>query len=97
MGSDQIQNLSDVLIRDNIVQDVSFQGSEIKIFVQNAQFLLPRIVESAVHAGIRIDHITITHPDMNDVFIHYTGKDLGGGEVREQTGRVAMMKRRRAR
>ncbi|QXO95809.1 ATP-binding cassette domain-containing protein [Methanospirillum purgamenti] len=97
MGSDQIQNLSDVLIRDNIVKDVSVQGSEIKIFVQNAQFLLPRIVESAVHAGIRIDHITITHPDMNDVFIHYTGKDLVGGEVREQTGRVAMMKRRRAR
>lgn len=97
MGSDQIQNLSDVLIRDNIVKDVSVQESEIKIFVQNAQFLLPRIVESAVHAGIRIDHITITHPDMNDVFIHYTGKELVGGEVREQTGRVAMMKRRRAR
>lgn len=97
MGSDQIQNLSYVLIRDNIVKDVSVQESEIKIFVQNAQFLLPRIVESAVHAGIRIDHITITHPDMNDVFIHYTGKELVGGEVREQTGRVAMMKRRRAR
>ncbi len=97
MGCDHIQVLSDLLIRDNIVQEVSVQGSEIKIFVQNAQFVLPRIVESAVHAGIRIDHITITHPDMNDVFIHYTGKNLNREEVRERTGRIAMMKRRRSR
>ena len=49
------------------------------------------------NAGIRIDHVTITKPDMNDVFIHYTGKELYHGETPERTGRIAMMKRRRAR
>lgn len=97
MGSDQIQVLSDLLIRDNIVHDLLVQGSEVKISVQNAHLLLPRIVEYAVNAGIHIDHIAITHPDMNDVFIHYTGKDLIREEVRERTGRIAMMKRRRSR
>lgn len=97
MGSDQIQVLSDLLIRDNIVHDLLVQGSEVKISVQNAQLLLPRIVEYAVNAGIHIDHIAVTHPDMNDVFIHYTGKDLIREEVRERTGRIAMMKRRRSR
>jgi len=50
----------------------------------------------AVYAHIHIDNIAITHPDMNDVFIHYTGRNLGREEIPEQTGRLAMMKRRRA-
>lgn len=95
--SDKSQVLSDLLIQDNIAGHVSYHGDEIKISVQDANFQLPGIVEYAVNAGIRIDHVTITKPDMNDVFIHYAGKDLFPGEAPERTGRIAMMKRRRAR
>jgi ABC-2 type transport system ATP-binding protein len=60
--------------------------------------LLPRIIEAAVGAGIRIEHVSLSHPDMNDVFIHYTGKDLRQEEVRRKRfGRMAMMRLRRAR
>lgn len=95
--SDKSQVLSDLLIQDNIAGHVSYHNDEIKISVQDANFQFPGIVEYAVNAGIRIDHVTITKPDMNDVFIHYTGKELYHGETPERTGRIAMMKRRRAR
>lgn len=97
MRSDNAQLLSDLIITENIGEFISIQQNELKISVRDGHLALPRIVESAVNAHVSIEHIAITHPDMNDVFIHYTGKDLVRDEGPERTGRIAMMKRRRAR
>ncbi len=96
-GTSDGQALRDLLLQSRMAESVQIQNGEIKAVVGNANALLPRIVEAAAGAGIRIEYIHLSNPDMNDVFIHYTGKDLRQEEARERFGRMAMMKRRRAR
>lgn len=95
--TDEPDKLQTILTGENISEDIRISGREVKVGVSHANLLLPKIMESAIKAGIRIESVTISNPDMNDVFIHYTGKNLSDDETRERTGRVAMMKRRRAR
>ena len=89
--------LRDLLLQSRMAESVQIRNGEITAAVGNAGVLLPRIVEAAAGAGIHIEYIHLSHPDMNDVFMHYTGKDLRQEQAGEQFGRMAMMKRRRAR
>lgn len=98
LGTDDGRILRDLLIRNQMSDDIAVQDGEVRVTVNNANALLPRIIEAAAEAGIRIEHVSLNHPDMNDVFIHYTGKDLRQEEVRRKRfGRMAMMRLRRAR
>ncbi|MDD1723601.1 MAG: ATP-binding cassette domain-containing protein [Methanospirillum sp.] len=97
LGCDEPDILREHLEREKVSGQIRVRDREVLVGVNQAHLVLPRIIESAVRAGIRIDQVTVSHPDMNDVFIHYTGKDLSDGEVREKSGRMAMMKRRRTR
>ncbi|MDN7024379.1 ATP-binding cassette domain-containing protein [Methanoculleus sp. FWC-SCC1] len=96
-GTSDGQALRDLLLQSRMAESVQIRNGEITAAVGNASVLLPRIVEAAAGAGIHIEYIHISHPDMNDVFIHYTGRDLRQEEARERFGRLAMMKRRRSR
>lgn len=95
--SGEPERLRELLEQEKVSDQIRRRDREVSVGVNQAQLVLPRILESAVRAGIRIDQVTVSHPDMNDVFIHYTGKDLSEDEVREKSGRMAMMKRRRTR
>ncbi len=97
LKTDEPQRLHDLLMQEKISSELRSEENEVQATVTGGEQVIPRIMESAVRAGLRITSVAVIHPDMNDVFIHYTGKTLANGEVRERTGRVAMMKRRRGR
>lgn len=98
LGTDDGRVLRDLLVQNGVSDAITVQDGEVRVTVSDANVLLPRIIEAAVGAGIRIEHVSLSHPDMNDVFIHYTGKDLRQEEVRRKRfGRMAMMRLRRAR
>ncbi|MFW5638769.1 MAG: ATP-binding cassette domain-containing protein [Methanoculleus sp.] len=98
LGTDDGRVLRDLLVQNGVSDVITVQDGEVRVTVSDANVLLPRIIEAAVGAGIRIEHVSLSHPDMNDVFIHYTGKDLRQEEVRRKRfGRMAMMRLRRAR
>ncbi len=43
--------------------------------------LLPSIIEQFLKAGIRVETVNLKKPSMDDVFVHYTGRELReGGE-----------------
>jgi len=97
LGTKDSTRLRDHLIAAKISENVEVHNGEIRVMVVNANILLPRIIESASAAGFYIDYIYLTHPDMNDVFIHYTGRDIRHEQARGQLGKMAMMRRRRVR
>lgn len=97
LGTKDGQMLHDMILNANLSDNVQVSNGEVRAMVPSANTLLPRILESASAAGIYIDYIYLSHPDMNDVFIHYTGKNLRHEPAQASLGKMAMMRRRRVR
>ena len=69
------------LAKSGLVNKIIEDGVKLNLSVENPHTTLPRIVELGVSTGIYIESISIREPDMDDVFIHYTGH-----EIRESNG-----------
>jgi ABC-2 type transport system ATP-binding protein len=76
----------------NIVKSVAIAGEEVKMIVDNAHTILPSVVDIASKNGIFIDSISLQEPQLDDVFLHYTGKALREGS-KELSGMVAIRRR----
>ena len=72
---------------------VSVNG-ELTLSVANAHTALPRVVEVAAANGVYVDSIELHEPDLDDVFMHYTGRNIReGGGTKELTGFAAIRRR----
>ena len=68
---------------------------ELILTVTNAHTALARIVELAVSLGVYVDNITIKEPDLNAVFMYYTGREIReGGGSKEISGMAARLRGR---
>jgi ABC-2 type transport system ATP-binding protein len=68
----------------------------VEVTVKNGKSMLPRIVETATHNNIFIEAISLREPNLEDVFLHYTGRTIRADNTREPHG-IAAIKRRRIR
>lgn len=59
-------------------KDVFFMGEEVKMMVERGENLVPDVVEFASSQGIHINSIEVEHPNLEDVFIKYTGSRIVG-------------------
>ena len=66
-----------------IAKSVVIAGDEVKITVDNAHTVLSHIVDIASRNGIIIESISLQEPQLDDVFLYYTGRALreGGKEL----------------
>lgn len=76
-----------------IVRSAVIAGSEVKMTVESAHTLLPQVVSIAAANRIFIESISLQEPQLDDVFLHYTGRALREGGGRELTGLGAIMRR----
>jgi len=97
LGTKESEALQGLLAGNGMSEKAEVHNGEVRVTVANANILLPRIMEAAAAAEIYIDYVYLNHPDMNDVFIHYTGRDLRHEEAKAPMGKMAMMRRRRVR
>jgi ABC-2 type transport system ATP-binding protein len=97
LGTKEGRMLQELLLQRQMSGDVQVQNGEVRATVSNARTILPRIIEAAAGAGIHIEYVSLRQPDMNDVFIHHTGRDLRHDSTPEYKGRMAMMRKRRSR
>jgi len=65
----------------------------LEITVQNGKSLLPRIVDMATQNGIFIQSIYVREPDLEDVFLHYTGRTIRPQSGKELYGSAAAHRR----
>ncbi len=68
----------------------------VEVTVKNGKSMLPRIVDTATQNKIFIESISLREPNLEDVFLHYTGRTIREDNSKEPHG-VAAIKRRRIR
>jgi len=76
-----------------IAKSVVIAGDEVKVTVDNAHTILPSIVNIAALNHIFIESISLQEPQLDDVFLHYTGRALREGGGKELSGMGAIMRR----
>ena len=76
-----------------IIKEITQINGELNLNVKNAHTALPRIVELAVSTGIYVESIEIREPDLDDVFIYYTGREIRESHSKELTGMSAIRRR----
>jgi ABC-2 type transport system ATP-binding protein len=87
--------LSEKLAEGKLIDNIMVTEKELILTVINAHTALARIVELAVSIGIYVDNITIREPDLNAVFMYYTGREIReGGGSKELSGMAARMRGR---
>ncbi len=77
-----------------IAKSVVIAGEEVKITVDSAHTILPSIMSIAASNHIFIDSISLQEPQLDDVFLHYTGRELREGGGKELSGMGAIMRRK---
>jgi ABC-2 type transport system ATP-binding protein len=65
----------------------------IEVKVQNGKSVLPRIVETASQNGIFVESIFLREPNLEDVFLHYTGRTIRPEGGKELYGATAARRR----
>ncbi|MGA8857169.1 MAG: ATP-binding cassette domain-containing protein, partial [Candidatus Bathyarchaeia archaeon] len=87
------KELAEKLNEITLVKDLKQTEGELKLVVKDGNATLPRIVEIAAASGIRIESMSIRQPTLEDVFLHFTGREIRteGGE--EYHGLAAIKRR----
>ena len=77
------------------LQKARIVNGTIEISVRNGKEMLPRIVDTATQNKIHVESIFLREPNLEDVFLHYTGRVIraeGGGK--ELHGMSAIQRRK---
>ncbi|HUI39698.1 MAG TPA: ATP-binding cassette domain-containing protein [Methanothrix sp.] len=80
--------------QSGIARSAVIAGSEVKMTVESAHTLLPQVMSIAASNGIFIESISLQEPQLDDVFLHYTGRALREGGGKELSGLGAIMRRK---
>jgi len=91
--TEMAKELSKKLNEMNLVNEIKEQESELKLFVKDGEKFLPRVVEIAASLGIHIESMSIHEPTLEDVFLHYTGREIRGEGGEEYHGMTAIRRR----
>lgn len=51
-------------------------SNRVRVYVSQAELRLPRIMEQLIAQGTRIESVDVKEPNLDDVFLHYTGETL---------------------
>jgi ABC-2 type transport system ATP-binding protein len=66
----------------------------VEVTVKNGKSMLARIVETATQNKIFVESISLREPNLEDVFLHYTGRTIRTDSSRERHGMSAIARRR---
>jgi ABC-2 type transport system ATP-binding protein len=76
------------------LQKTRIVNGTIEITVRNGEGMLPRIVETATQNKIYVESISLREPNLEDVFLHYTGRMIRADGGREPHGIAAIQRRK---
>jgi ABC-2 type transport system ATP-binding protein len=76
------------------LQKAHIVNGAIEVTVKNGKSILPRIVETATQNNIFVESISLREPNLEDVFLHYTGRTIRADSSRELHGMSAIARRK---
>ena len=66
----------------------------LEIKVHQGKTVMPRVIELATQNKIFVDSILLREPNLEDVFLHYTGRVIRADSGRELHGMSAIQRRK---
>ena len=82
------------LVKDSgLVKSIVRVDNDLKMTVENAHTVLPRITDLASKHDIYVESVSLQEPRLDEVFLHYTGKALRDSGDNEYHGMAAVMRR----
>ena len=74
--ADEKEKTKQVVSKLSFVKKVSEVEGKIYVNIENSEENLPSVFEALRNNNIKIKSISVRKPSLNDVFIHYTGKEI---------------------
>ncbi len=74
---EKFQNLAKDL---DFIKEMFLMDGEIKLMVERGENLITKVVNFAGKNGIEVKSVELDHPNLEDVFIKYTGSSISGGK-----------------
>jgi ABC-2 type transport system ATP-binding protein len=91
--TEMTKRLSEKLSEMKIVKEMKEQEGELKLIVKDGEKFIPRVAEVAASLGIHIESMSIHEPTLEDVFLHYTGREIRAEGGEEYHGMTAIKRR----
>ena len=92
--ANNLEALSSSIVKELGLEKVQRVNDTLEITVHNGKSLMPRVMELATKNNIFVEFIVLREPNLEDVFLHYTGRVIreeGGGK--ELHGMAAIRRR----
>jgi ABC-2 type transport system ATP-binding protein len=86
--------LSTLVVKELGLEKLAQVNGALEITVRNGKALLPRVVELASQNNIFVESIVLREPNLEDVFLHYTGRMIRADSGRELHGFSAIQRRK---
>jgi ABC-2 type transport system ATP-binding protein len=84
---------ADKIAEAKLVDEIIKTNSELNLRVKNAHKALPPVVALAMSSRIYVETISIGEPDLDDVFMYYTGRKIRESSNKELSGMGAIRRR----
>jgi ABC-2 type transport system ATP-binding protein len=92
--SDMREDFLAVLEQSDDVGDISLEEGKLALTVKNGESFVPKVFEMAQNLGIEILSVSMRKPNLEDVFIKLTGREIRDDTVREPKERIRIFMRR---
>jgi ABC-2 type transport system ATP-binding protein len=76
------------------LQNARIVNGTVEVIMKNGKSMLPRIVDMATQNKIFVESISLREPNLEDVFLHYTGRTIRADSSRELHGMSAIARRK---
>jgi ABC-2 type transport system ATP-binding protein len=91
--ANNIQTLSELVDKWLGLNQTRVVEGALEITVRNGKAVMPRIMELATQNNIYVESLLLRQPNLEDVFLHYTGKSIRQDSSRELHGMAAIQRR----
>jgi len=92
--ANDLESLSSLVTEKMGLTKTRITDDTLEITVRQGKSLLPRIVETATANNVFIESIMLREPNLEDVFLHYTGRVIRAEGGREFHGIAAIQRRK---
>jgi ABC-2 type transport system ATP-binding protein len=94
ISSAQPEKLASKLTELKIAPKTEFSDGNLRLTVPDAEKLIPRLIKIATEIGVQVNSVSVHRPTLNDVFLHYTGREIRADEPESPFKTHMMMGRR---
>lgn len=94
MRTKEAERLSSTIAKKISIEKTRVTEGELEITFRDEKTLLPRIVEIASTSNIYVESVSLREPNLEDVFLHYTGRAIRAESGDELHGLSAIRRRK---